>query len=202
MVNTLFRHPDYKFPEGWGYLWFFPDGDSGKEPTCQCRRHKRLGFDPWVGKIPWRRAGQPTPVLLPGESHGQRSLVGWGPWGCYGLSRKGGKTRASPVARQGCPLSIYNTCTSLLAPYTMWLKQQNCVFSPLWRPGVWDVHSTACFWGPWGWMFYACHLASGDFLSVFDIPWLTEASPNLCLHLHMSFSLCACLFKSPLMTSS
>ena len=39
------------------------------------------GFDPWVGKIPWRRAWQPTPVFLPGESHGQRSLVGYSPWG-------------------------------------------------------------------------------------------------------------------------
>ena len=48
-----------------------------KEPTCQCRRHKRLGFDPWVGKIPWRRARQPTPVFLPRECHGQRSLVGY-----------------------------------------------------------------------------------------------------------------------------
>ena len=37
----------------------------------QCRIHRRPGFDPWVGKIPWRRACQPTPVLLPGESHGQ-----------------------------------------------------------------------------------------------------------------------------------
>ena len=47
-----------------------------KEPTCQGRRHKRRGFDPCVRKIPWRRAWQPTPVFLPGESHGQRSLVG------------------------------------------------------------------------------------------------------------------------------
>ena len=39
------------------------------------------GFDPWVGKIPWRRKWQPTPVLLPGESHGQRSLVCYSPWG-------------------------------------------------------------------------------------------------------------------------
>ena len=52
----------------------FPDGTSGKEPACQCRRRKRFGFHPWVGKIPWRRARQPTPVFLPGESHGQRSL--------------------------------------------------------------------------------------------------------------------------------
>ena len=42
----------------------------------------RPWFDPWVGKIPWRRKWQPTPVLLPGESHGGRSLVGYSPWGC------------------------------------------------------------------------------------------------------------------------
>ena len=51
-----------------------------KEPTCQCSRCKRRKFDPWVGKIPWRRAWQPTPVFLPGESHGQRSLAGYSPW--------------------------------------------------------------------------------------------------------------------------
>ena len=59
----------------------FPDGASGKEPACQCRRHKRHRFDSWVGKIPWRRALQPTPVFLPGESRGQRSLVGYSTWG-------------------------------------------------------------------------------------------------------------------------
>ena len=42
---------------------------------------RRPGFDPWVGKIPWRRKWQFTPVLLPGKSHGQRSLVGYRPWG-------------------------------------------------------------------------------------------------------------------------
>ena len=40
---------------------------SGKEPTCQWRRHKSFGFDPWVRKISWRRVWQPTPVFLPGE---------------------------------------------------------------------------------------------------------------------------------------
>ena len=55
----------------------FPGSASGKEPTCQCRRHKRCGFNPWVGKIPWRRAWQPTAVFLPGESYGQRSLLGY-----------------------------------------------------------------------------------------------------------------------------
>ena len=42
----------------------------------------RPGFDPWVGKIPWRRKWQPTPVFLPGKSHGQGSLAGCSPWSC------------------------------------------------------------------------------------------------------------------------
>ena len=61
--------------------WSFPGGPSGKEPAGQCRRHKRYGFDPWIRKIPWRRKWQPTPVFLSGESHGQRSLAGYSPWG-------------------------------------------------------------------------------------------------------------------------
>ena len=55
-----------------------PRWHSGKEPNCQCRR---CGFNPWVGKIPWRRAWQPTPVFLPGESHEQWRLAGYSPWG-------------------------------------------------------------------------------------------------------------------------
>ena len=57
--------------------WGLPRWHSGKEPTCQCRRHQRRGFDPRVGKLPWRRKWQSTPVFLPGKSHGQRSLVGY-----------------------------------------------------------------------------------------------------------------------------
>ena len=51
---------------------------NGKESICQCRRCR---FDPWVGKIPWRRKWQPTPVFLPGKSHRQRSLAGYSPRG-------------------------------------------------------------------------------------------------------------------------
>jgi len=51
----------------------FPGFTSGKEPACQYRRLSHR-LSPWVGKIPWRRAWQPTPVFLPGESHGQRNL--------------------------------------------------------------------------------------------------------------------------------
>ena len=62
-----------------------PSGASGKEPICQGKRCKRCGFYPWVGKIPWRRAWQPTPVLIPRESSGQRNLVGYIPQGCKEL---------------------------------------------------------------------------------------------------------------------
>ena len=60
----------------------FPGGASGKESSCQYRKHKGYSFNPWVGKIPWRRKWQPTPLFLSGESHGQRSLVGYNPLGC------------------------------------------------------------------------------------------------------------------------
>ena len=59
----------------------FPGGASGKEPTWLRRSGKRHRFDPWVGKIPWRKGWQPTPVFVPGESHEQGSLVGYSPWG-------------------------------------------------------------------------------------------------------------------------
>ena len=68
------------------FLFLFINGrvglprDSAENNLLQCRSHRRHRFDPWVGKIPWRRAWQPTPVSLPGEIHGQRSLVGYRLW--------------------------------------------------------------------------------------------------------------------------
>ena len=55
-------------------------GANDKESDCQCRKHKRWGFRHWIGKIPWRRSWQPTPVLLPGKLNGQRRLAGYSPW--------------------------------------------------------------------------------------------------------------------------
>ena len=65
----------------------FPRGTHGKELAGQCRKYKRCGFDAWVRKILWRGAWHPTPVFLPGESHGQRSLAGYGPYGREELDR-------------------------------------------------------------------------------------------------------------------
>ena len=84
----------------------------GEESTSQCRR---CGFDPWVGKTPWKRKLHPTPVFLPGKSHGQRSLVGWHPWG----------HKESDTTEHACPflflteikfsLKVYNFSTSIFA---------------------------------------------------------------------------------------
>ena len=71
-------------PGSWGmcFIWEnlvisqgLPGGASGKELGCQCRRHRRHWLNPWVRKMPWRKAWQPTPVFLPGESHEQRSDI-------------------------------------------------------------------------------------------------------------------------------
>ena len=62
----------------WWRGWGFPGGSVDKKSTCNDRR---LGFDFLVGKIPWRKAWQPTPVFLQGESHGQRILARCSLWG-------------------------------------------------------------------------------------------------------------------------
>ena len=60
----------------------FPGGSVVKNLPANAGYAKRLGFDPWIGKIPWRRKWQPTPIFLPRKSHRQRSLVSYSPWGC------------------------------------------------------------------------------------------------------------------------
>ena len=54
---------------------------SGKRIHCQCKRHRRHDFDPWVEKIPWRREWKLIPVVLPRKYHEQRGLAGYRPWG-------------------------------------------------------------------------------------------------------------------------
>ena len=83
--DSIFTHlPGGTFPSDFisGFSKALPLGFPGDRRTAsQGRRHKRRRFDPWVAKIPWRKAQQPTPVFLPGESHGQRSLADYSSWG-------------------------------------------------------------------------------------------------------------------------
>ena len=111
----------------------FPDGASGKASACQCSRNKNCGFDPWVRKIPWSRKCQPTPVFLPGKSHGQRSLVGYSSWGLKELDMT-----------EGLPyLSLPRTALNYLVlnPFSL---QVSCLENPMDR-GAWQatVHRVA-----------------------------------------------------------
>ena len=83
-VRNLFVTEDQNLPSpppqiSWDQV-VLPRRLSGKESACQCKRHKRLGFNSWVWTIPWSRKWQPTPVFLLGKSHGQRSLAIYSPW--------------------------------------------------------------------------------------------------------------------------
>ena len=71
-LEKLRKLPNHMAYNTWTWIW-----SSAEVKASACRP----GFDPWVGKIPLRRKWQPTPVFLPGESHGRRSLEGYSPWG-------------------------------------------------------------------------------------------------------------------------
>ena len=84
-LNSLLQHHSSKASILWCSAFFtlplvkcFPGGSDGKASAYNVGRPR---FNPWVRKIPWRRKWHPTPVLLPGKSHGLRSLVGYRPWG-------------------------------------------------------------------------------------------------------------------------
>ena len=84
-----------------------------KESACQCRRHSRRGFDPWVGKIPWSRIWQPTAVFLPEKFHGQKTLEGCSPWG----------HRESDTTQQACAQELI-THRLLAINVCNWLKKK------------------------------------------------------------------------------
>ena len=99
---------------------------SSKESACQCR------CNPWSGKIPWRRAWKPTPVFLPGKSHGQRSLAGDCPWG-----RKESDTNEQ--------------LNKKLAPQVLMYSRLQV---PIWRGSwfslkIWNICKNAVGWLPW-----------------------------------------------------
>ena len=104
----------------WASRWH-----SGKEAACQCRKHKRCGFDPWVGKIPWSTRWQSTPVFSPGKFHRQRSLVDYIVHG----------VRYDSVTKQQCPFLLQNVSFFYPVPLTSALiTYWNCSCQGHWLP--------------------------------------------------------------------
>ena len=93
---------------------------SGKEPACQCKRRMRLGFNPWVEKIPWRKTWQPPPIFLPGESLGQGSLASYSPWGLRVGHDRSDLACTHRLMQQHCPPCprLYAHCKSQCPAYS------------------------------------------------------------------------------------
>ena len=155
-----------------------PSGASGKEPICRCRRLKGTRVLSLVGKIPWNRKRQPTPIYLPGEAHGQRSLEGYRPEGCRASTLlkwlsmqhlwmaigKQKLTHSSPhppmLAKPGQTNGLFTLLPPLL-PFSVLLKETG-----IQTPIIW-------FWGdvslPSSW--------SAGFPNKVSIPYLNSSSP-------------------------
>ena len=122
----------------------------GLKSACQCRRHRRLRFDSWVGKILWRRTWQPTPVFLPGKPHGQRSLVV--------------TVRHDLVTKQQQGILSGTEVEATLPPRGHWPVSGD----------IWDCHDSggSCSWHQGGW--------ARDAVDLFTVPRMappTEEEP-------------------------
>ena len=109
-------------------------------------------FDPWIGKIPWRRKWQPTPVLLPGESHGWRSLVGYSSWGhkesdtteqFYSLTHS--PTQSESWWRTEEPGMLYSPWGRKESHTTYWLNSKNSSIPYLPSLQQWQ-HKSQALW--------------------------------------------------------
>ena len=123
LKSLSWRIPNLYFLSLWVSAWVsgFQSGASGKEPTCQCRRLKRCGFDLWVRKISWRRKWQPTSVFLPRQFHGQMNWMGYSSW----VHKESDMTE-----RLSTHIIILNG-ERLNALYLRSGTRQPCLFSPL-----------------------------------------------------------------------
>ena len=105
---------------------YFPGSSVVKNLPANAGDTRERGFDPRVGKVPWRRKWQPTPVFLPGKFHGQKSLVGYSPWG----------HKESDTAEHACRLDTYTyacICYStlknkaVLSLATIWMNTEGII---------------------------------------------------------------------------
>ena len=103
------------FSLNWLCIWQLQASQVLLAIKNQCRKCKRHGFHPWVGNIPWRRVFQPIPIFLPGESHRQRSLVSYSPWGCIELDVTGSNlSRHAHISVPPFSLSWYQPSPDLM----------------------------------------------------------------------------------------
>ena len=127
-----------------------------------CLQRGRPGFDPWVRKILWRRRWQPTPVFLPGKSHGRRSPVGYSPWGCRvrhdWVTSLHCNIKASLMAQMGKESACNAWDLGSIPGWREWLS------TPVFLPGESHGQRSLVGYSPWG------HTES---------EWLTQTDCNI-----------------------
>ena len=118
---------------------------SGKESACQSRR---LGFHSWVGKIPWRRKWQLTPVFLPQETHGQRTVVGYSPWSCKETQLKQLSTYMVYLVHSFSFMFSINICLVIVISYVLYVSMscyiEMSMFQQLCVLGMDKAYSYSC----------------------------------------------------------
>ena len=159
------RFPPPRFTNSMLLLGGVLGGTSSKEPTCQCRRHKRGRFDAWVGKMPWRRKWQPTPEFLPGESCGQRGLL---QATVHGVTKSQTWLKRQHTCMHMLLLDILiPVCLTMCSLFFWETFQSNNSFLhskiPRWC-GLWDVFHSLQGNG-------ACMLSSLSCVQLFATPW-------------------------------
>ena len=134
----------------------FTGGSDGKESTCK-ESTQAARFDPWAGKIRWRRKSQPTPVFLPREFHGPRSLVGYSPRGCKESDTTERlhfhilRMRASPVAQLvKNPPAMWETWVQFLGWEDPLEEGRAWPPTPVFLPGEFHGPRSLVGYSPWG----------------------------------------------------
>ena len=141
-----------------GLSFGFPRWCRGEEPDCQCRRYRRCGFNLLGQEDPLEEDRQPTSVFLPGESHGQRTLVGYSPWGCKELDMTEhictGLTFLTPESDErempcACSLILHlgGTCSNALPADLLVWDQHACQMLRMatWPGSLWACELTVEF---------------------------------------------------------
>ena len=104
-------------------------------------------FNPWIGKIPWRRDLHPTPAFLPGKSHGQRSLVGYSPWGCKELHTTERLTLSLSLFFRILSMHQYFIATLCLSPSVIPSCGWYALYLPIYL--LMDIWIVSSFWLSW-----------------------------------------------------
>ena len=105
-----------------------------------CLQCRRLRFSPWVGKIHWRRKWQPTPVLLPGDSHGQRNLVGYSPRVAKSRTHLSNSAQNSMITSR----SIHIAANGIIS-FFVWLTNIHCLYVPYLFICQWTLGVLSCY---------------------------------------------------------